>query len=399
MKATKGMLLKDGLAEGNHEEDQNMERLGWRVAQSIPMELDAALTTIYGYFGVSSLAEDVAEMVQACPEDWVEEGLKYLGSGKRIVSLMEMIAQLAGVLLESDYRTATLAMRALSLDDAVVELQRQSEQVGLSAHGNTPKEQFVNLAAGLKIESYRSVGFELTQGSPQDLIARAEADRISVILRDGALHDSFWFWMDRFYYDLYRDWRAKKAPELQALQNQTTAMLAARSPQQASPQLDWLSAMNPLHSYPELKTAVTSGNLEAVFWVEPFGLFDTWTLYPGRVVVSFSEPGILYENFKSFVEDVAVRTKALADPTRLMILRMIRQFDLMNTEMADLLGVSRPTVSVHARILREAGLIRSFEDGRAVRHQIVPEAVHQLFDDLKKLLDLPEIMDDGHVLI
>ena len=80
-------------------------------------------------------------------------------------------------------------------------------------------------------------------------------------------------------------------------------------------------------------------------------------------------------------------------PTRLMILRMIRQFDLMNTEMADLLGLSRPTVSVHARILREAGLIRSYEDGRAVRHQIVPEAVRELFDDLEKLLDLPE-MDD-----
>ena len=374
----------------NHENGQNGLHNGWHVAQSIASELDMALTTVYGYFGVSGLTEDVAAMIHTCPKDWIQEGFKYIGNGKRMISLMEIMAQLCGVLLESDYRTATLSMRAINLEAAFAELERQSKSFELPVMGKTLREQFVNRMVDFKVGLYRSVGFEVTLESPQALIVRAEADRVVSILKDGELHDAFWLWMDRFYYERYQNWRAGKSAELETLQKQTAAMLGARSSQQAPPELDWLSPKNPLQCYPELKNAVVKGTLQAVFWVEPFGLFDTWTLCPDQVVVSFSEPGILYENFLGFVEDVSVRAKALADPTRLMILRMIRQFDLMNTEMADLLGLSRPTVSVHARILREAGLIRSYEDGRAVRHQIVPEAVRKLFDDLEKLLDLPE---------
>ena len=373
----------------DHNQGQNRVWGGWLVAQSIAMELDTALTTVYDYFERSALVEDVAVLIQACPTDWVQEGYKYIGSGRRIISLMEIMAQLSGALFESDYRTATLYMRALDLASALAELERQSESLALTASGESLREQFVNRMVSWRVGLFQSVGFEVTTESPQATIARAEAERVVSILRNGELHDAFWLWMDRFYYERYRDWRSEKAPELESVQNQTTAMLGARSSQQAPPELDWISPQNPLRSYPELRHAVAEGQLQAVFWVEPFGLFDTWTLCPDQVVVSFSEPGILYENFKGFVEDVSARAKALADPTRLMILRMIRQFDLMNTEMADLLGVSRPTVSVHARILREAGLIRSYEDGRAVRHQIVPEAVRKLFDDLDRLLDLP----------
>ncbi len=378
----------------NHDKEQDMtERGGWRVEQSIAMELDMAITTVYGYFGIYGLTEDVAAMLQDCSKDWIAEGYQYIESGNRMISIMEIIARLCGVLLESDYRTATLAMRALRLEDAVAELRRLSEPCGLRFEGDTLREQFVNGITNLNAEKYQTLGFDLTPESPQMRVVRAEAERIAVLLQGEERHDAFWLWMDRFYYEQYRNWREKKIPDLEALRSQTIAMLGARSSRKDPPALDWLPPQNPLRSYPELKNAVAAGTLEAVFWVEPFGLSDTWTLYPDQVVVSFSEPGILYENFKGFVEEVSVRAKALADPTRLMILRMIRQFDLMNTEMADLLGLSRPTVSVHARILREAGLIRSYEDGRAVRHQIVPEAVRKLFDDLERLLDLPELDD------
>ncbi|KPL71180.1 hypothetical protein ADM99_11675 [Leptolinea tardivitalis] len=81
--------------------------------------------------------------------------------------------------------------------------------------------------------------------------------------------------------------------------------------------------------------------------------------------------------------------QALADPTRLIILRLIRAMSMTNTDMAAYLGLARPTVSIHARILREAGLIRSWEEGRVTRHEIDPAAVHKLFRDLEKFLDLP----------
>jgi DNA-binding transcriptional ArsR family regulator len=63
---------------------------------------------------------------------------------------------------------------------------------------------------------------------------------------------------------------------------------------------------------------------------------------------------------------------------------------MINTEIAESLGLARPTVSVHAKILREAGLIRSEQDGRQVRHEIAPAEVRRLFRDLEEFLDLPD---------
>jgi ArsR family transcriptional regulator len=58
--------------------------------------------------------------------------------------------------------------------------------------------------------------------------------------------------------------------------------------------------------------------------------------------------------------------------------------------MARFFGLSRPTVSNHAKILREAGLIDSRQEGRQVRHRINPDELHRLFDDLVEFLDLPQ---------
>ena len=237
----------------DHGKGQNIDKGGWRVAQSIAMELDMALTSVYDYFEISGLAEDVAAMVQSCPKDWVQEGFRYIGSGKRMISLMEMMAQLSGTLLERDYRAATLSMRALNLESAFAELERQSKPFELPVKGETLREQFVNRMVDFKVRLYQSVGFEVTQTGRQALIARAEAERVVSIFRDGELHDEFWLWMDRFYYERYRDWRSGKISELEALQNQTTAVLGACSPRQAPPALDWLSPQNPLQSYSELK--------------------------------------------------------------------------------------------------------------------------------------------------
>ena len=98
----------------------------------------------------------------------------------------------------------------------------------------------------------------------------------------------------------------------------------------------------------------------------------------------------MYESFQTFARDVAARASALGDPTRLMILRMIRNFGMVNTDIAKFLELSQPTVSVHAKILREAGLIRSEQDGRLVRHEINTSEVRRLFRDLEHFLDLPE---------
>ncbi|MCA9726999.1 MAG: metalloregulator ArsR/SmtB family transcription factor [Candidatus Eisenbacteria bacterium] len=55
--------------------------------------------------------------------------------------------------------------------------------------------------------------------------------------------------------------------------------------------------------------------------------------------------------------DVALVFRALGDPTRFALASMIAKRPMSSTELADALGVSRPTISHHVVLLREAGLI------------------------------------------
>jgi DNA-binding transcriptional ArsR family regulator len=111
-------------------------------------------------------------------------------------------------------------------------------------------------------------------------------------------------------------------------------------------------------------------------------------LRPGLLICSFAPPGNIYTQLHAAAAGIATRAAALGDPTRLVILRLIRHFGMINTEIADYLGLARPTVSVHAKILREAGLIRSHQEGRLVRHEIVPGEIRRFFRDLETFLDL-----------
>jgi ArsR family transcriptional regulator len=135
---------------------------------------------------------------------------------------------------------------------------------------------------------------------------------------------------------------------------------------------------------------VEAGELTVVFWVEPFGLASTWTQMPDEIKLSFAEPGTLSEQFTIVVGELATIMKALADPTRLRILRLIRHFDLDNTQIASYLNISRPTVSVHARVLREAGLITTERTGRQARHTVNPGALERVYDALGSLFDVTE---------
>jgi DNA-binding transcriptional ArsR family regulator len=58
--------------------------------------------------------------------------------------------------------------------------------------------------------------------------------------------------------------------------------------------------------------------------------------------------------------------KALADPTRRQVLALLRDGPLTAGELADHFDVSKPTMSAHFSILREADLIDSSKNGKTV---------------------------------
>ncbi|MCE5258323.1 MAG: metalloregulator ArsR/SmtB family transcription factor [Chloroflexi bacterium] len=84
------------------------------------------------------------------------------------------------------------------------------------------------------------------------------------------------------------------------------------------------------------------------------------------------------------------RLKALADPTRLAIIELLKQGTQCNCEIAPALDLSLSLVSHHMRILREAGLVsaeKDPDDARWVYYTLAPEALSELRASLDQVLD------------
>ena len=87
------------------------------------------------------------------------------------------------------------------------------------------------------------------------------------------------------------------------------------------------------------------------------------------------------------ISEAAVGAKALADPTRLMLLSLIARYRTMPMTVGDLagqLGVSQPTVSGHLKLLREAGLVTTEKKGNKSFPKPVPGAAKKVLDALSE---------------
>lgn len=62
--------------------------------------------------------------------------------------------------------------------------------------------------------------------------------------------------------------------------------------------------------------------------------------------------------------------KALSDPNRLRILKMLQIRDLCVCEITDVLGLAPSTVSKHLSVLRDAGFINEEKDGKWVNYRL-----------------------------
>ncbi|MHC1782930.1 MAG: metalloregulator ArsR/SmtB family transcription factor [Anaerolineaceae bacterium] len=364
---------------------------GWCMRQSIALELDAVTSVLGGalFNRESAALREFAPFIQSIPPSWLEELEILLEDARGFHSTLETLAILADVIFESDYNVASTAMRSLTIPSV---LNRVSELVGqhqglLSAVPNEV-DRLVEEFVQLQLMLFREVDVKVNR---EYRSALRQGIRFSLrIIQGGDLHDRFWDWLDRFYLQKYAGWRLERVDVIRGQEEQAAAALGVLEKAGTPPDLAWLSEQNPVLRHPGLKTAVENGSLSLCLWAEPIGLPDSWLLFPGTVVTSFARGGSIIEDFREFTSGLARRAAALSDPTRLIILRLIRNIDMTNTDMAEYLSLSRPTVSIHARILREAGLIRSHAEGRAVRHEIVSEEVHRLFKDLETFLDLPE---------
>jgi DNA-binding transcriptional ArsR family regulator len=82
--------------------------------------------------------------------------------------------------------------------------------------------------------------------------------------------------------------------------------------------------------------------------------------------------------------------KALGDPVRWSIMRQIAAAgELACVTLEDTVPLSKPTISYHAKILHQAGLINVRKSGRNYYYSVRRDMLHKLVDDLRELASAP----------
>lgn len=69
---------------------------------------------------------------------------------------------------------------------------------------------------------------------------------------------------------------------------------------------------------------------------------------------------------------------AVAEPSRRLILDLLREQERSVGELVDRVGLSQPGVSKHLRLLREAGLVEARTAGRQRLYRLRPEPLAEL---------------------
>ena len=74
------------------------------------------------------------------------------------------------------------------------------------------------------------------------------------------------------------------------------------------------------------------------------------------------------------MRDFELALKAVSDPTRTRILKLLEQGGLCVCQVQAVLGLAPSTVSKHLAILRHAGLVADRRDGKWIEYALTPES-------------------------
>lgn len=361
----------------------------WLIQRSILFELDTFFSLANDYLPRASLSASINHLLDSMPKEMTQQLISFLGPAKQYYGFLFSAGFAAGTEFEQDFSSATMPIRNMSRQDFIRLTVARAADYGMNVQVEPSAslvEQMKSVHSQLTLLSGERIGFAGQTGEIQSLSKDSEIEVLAGLLADGEQHDAFWHWLDRFYQEIYQPWRGLHETILNDEEARARVCLGTDT---GLLPVDWLPQVNPLRFSPVFVEAMEKEILTVIFLVEPFQLPDAWFVTPEGLAITFADNAVSFQQFAGFVTNLADRLKALADPNRLMIMRIARNSRRDNTEIASFLNVSRPTVSIHARQLREAGLIETFEDGRSVRHEVMAAEVRKLFQDLERFLDLP----------
>ncbi len=79
--------------------------------------------------------------------------------------------------------------------------------------------------------------------------------------------------------------------------------------------------------------------------------------------------------------------KALNDPTRRQILDLLKEKDLTAGEIAEAFEISKPSISHHLDLLKQAGLVSTERNGQFILYSLDTTVLEEATQWLFKLID------------
>lgn len=86
------------------------------------------------------------------------------------------------------------------------------------------------------------------------------------------------------------------------------------------------------------------------------------------------------------MRDLVSVFKALADPTRLRIIKLLEKKSMCVCELTAVLGIKQPSVSHHLGILKRAGLVEDIRNGQWIDYKLAKEKYNEYAPQVLKML-------------
>ncbi len=80
--------------------------------------------------------------------------------------------------------------------------------------------------------------------------------------------------------------------------------------------------------------------------------------------------------------------KALSDPTRRKVLQLLRGRPMTAGELAGHFDVSKPTMSVHFKVLREADLVHAEKHGKSITYSLKMSVLEEALMGFARAFDM-----------
>lgn len=194
------------------------------------------------------------------------------------------------------------------------------------------------------------------------------------------------------YFTLLRDMWAALTPWWEAGGRDAAIRLAEQVRDDLARQSDPLQVFPPNHfaRRPGCGDLMEESFKRGIVVIVPLGLGGAGNAlfaFPNVVLAAFGPDS--EEQRKARREDAehaAAKYKLLSDPTRLMILASLVRTPQSITELAAFFELSQPTISVHVKMLREAGLLESAKVKGHTQYSAPADRLHEHLAEAERLL-------------